>query len=86
MHDKNEKKSEVILAKKDNKVSKVMLNVDQVLLKVPHQLSSEKREIDTYFHIFTGPYKIKAEVNTNVFKLTDLHNDKKEIGIYNRES
>lgn len=56
-----------------------------VLLKIPHISNKEKREVHKFWHIFYGPYKIKREVNTNAFELTEVDEDTNVKGTYNKK-
>lgn len=78
-------KAEEQRSKRKTKPSNVTLNVcDQVLLRIPRQYSAQDGEIDQFFHIFYGQFKVHKIINDNAAQLTDpLHNDKIK-GTFNR--
>lgn len=59
---------------------------DQVLLRVPHISSQTDRVTHKFFHVFEGPFKIVKIKGRNAFVLSDVLDDNKIKGSYNRLS
>ena len=52
-------------------ISRVQLKVgDLVLLRVPHISNAVQNQINKFFHIYEGPYKLVKQVGSNAFVLS----------------
>lgn len=78
-------KKNFVMRGKNQKISKVKLSLnDLVLLRVRHLSNAIDKETKKFFHLYEGPYRISQEVGENAFCLVDPNDDTKEKGIYNR--
>ena len=71
--------------KKQQKISRIVLNLgDLVLLRVRHLSNALDKVTHKFFHLFKGPYKISEIIDKNAYKLVDIDDAEKVVGVYNR--
>ena len=71
--------------KSQKSVSKVILNIDDlVLLRVPHLSDAAQGMIHKFFDLFEGPFKISRVCGSNAFELVTLDENARVKGVFNR--